>query len=737
MGLLDLLRNPATRPSVDQPPIGRSGRANYSGFIQSDEINPRLAGNLGLRKFDEMYWSDADIRRLVLMCWTPIQAGTWDIEPYGGDEATAKDIEAAEFMKWALWEAMSPSFPRHLETLGPVLLRAGFAPFERLLATATWRGRKVIVPRKLDLRLPRTIWRWHQDDFGELTAIDQFLPSARQVTIPASDLLYYRIQSEGDNWTGRSLLRAAYGNWYLKSRLEQIDAIGQERKAVGVPIIYPPGGASDEQKSAIEAIFASLHVNEEGYVIMPGPAARFLRDAAAQGWHVDIVTFDSSAGSGIQDSLRYHSEKISSSVVGDFMQLGHHQVGARATADVQEDPFLTVVRALGIGVIADTLNEQLVSPLAAMNFTDLGGFPKLTLSLHDEASLSELSTFVQQLVASGAMQADPELEDYLRERAALPPANQEIREQRQEAAQAAREQIGSAAANPVAQAGAEKGETPQPPNAAAERDAPSRPAPKKTLEQGDLAWYERLLSAGRIVPALDDARERFATAGKPAAYSLAQTIAQRVATNRPIPADLPTDDLEAALRAEMEHLHGIGYQTVLDELAEQHRRLGTTPTTQLAAADTAAAIGAGLRNARRRAKLAARNVRDEIRKAVERAGVTGAKGAAALQQAGEQAATRALSLEGKLNAAGGINGGRSDAARANSGDIAGGIYTCVLDERSCDQCQIADDGIVRSLDDPVLQAIDPPNPLCAGGDFCRCMIVWVLADDPAALDIGG
>lgn len=732
MGILDLLRRPATPQRVDEPPLGGSGRANFNGFIQSDELNLKLVGNRGLRKFDEMYWSDADIRRLVLMCWAPVQAGTWDIEPYGGDEATQKDIDAADFMKWALWEAMSPSFPRHLETLGPVLLRSGFAPFARPLASATWRGRKVIVPRKLDLRMPRTIWKFHQDEYGDLTSIDQLLPIGGMVNIPTSELVYYRIQSEGDNWTGRSILRPAYGNWYLKSKLEEIDAIGQERKAVGVPIVYPPQGATDEQKSAMETILASLHVNEAGYVMMPGPAARFLRDAAAQGWHIDVITFDSSSGAGIQDSLKYHSEKISSSVVGDFMQLGHHQVGARATADVQEDPFLTVVRALGIGVIADTLNEQLVSPLAAMNFAGLDGFPKLTLSLHDEASLSELATYVQQLVASGAMQADPELEDFLRERAALPPANQEIREQRQKAAEAAREQIGSAAADGAQQANAEKGETPQPPG---QRTAPSQAAPK-TLEQGDLAWYEKLLSAGRIVPALDDARDRFATAGKPAAYALAQTIAQRVATGRPVPADIPTDDLEAALRAEMEHLHAIGYQTVIDELAAQHRQLGTTPTTQLAAGDAAAAIGAGLKNARRRAKLAAKNVRDEIRKAIERAGVTGATGAAALQQAGEQAATRALSLEGKLNAAGGINAGRSDAARANSGDIAGGIYTAVLDERTCDQCQIADDGIVRSLDDPVLQAIDPPNPLCAGGDFCRCMIVYVLADDPAALDIG-
>lgn len=737
MGLLDFLRN-QPKPPVDQAPIGASGRAHYNGLIETDELNFKLAGIQGLRKFDEMYWSDPDIRRLVLMCWTPLQAGTWDIEPYGGDEATQQDQDAAEFVKWALWEAMSPSFLRHLETVGPVLLRAGFCPFEKIMTSASWKGRTVIVPRKLDYRMPRTIWKWYQDDFGDLTSIEQLLPNAHQVQIPATDLIYYRIGSEGDNWTGRSLLRAAYKSWYLKSKLEQIDAIGQERKAVGVPIIYPPQSATDPQKSALETIFASLHVNETGYVMMPGPAAQFVKDAASSlGWHVDTIKFDSSSGTGIQESLKYHRDGIASSFLGDFMQLGHHQTGARATAQVQEDPFLTAVRALGIGVIADTLNEQLVAPLAALNFAGLEGFPKLTLSLHDEASLSELSSFVQQLITSGAMQADPELEDYLRDRADLPPANKKVREQRQQASDAAREQVSEAdGAVTDPNAPSQDGADPATPASNDQKEEPPKGTEKrKTLMAGDLAWYEKMLSAGKIVPALDEARSRFEQAGKPAAFALAQTVAQRVATSRPIPPDLSTADIEAALRSEMERLHQIGHQTVVDELAMQHRQLGTSPSTQLAGGVLASTAGAGLRNARKRAQLAARNILNEIEKAIQRLGVTGVTGGAALQQAGEAAATKALNLEGKLNAAGGINAGRADAAKANSGDIAGGIYTSVLDERTCDQCQIADDGIVRALDDPVLLSIEPPNPLCAGGDFCRCMIVYVLADDPAALDI--
>src|SRR5574338_679473 len=290
--LLDHRGRPIT-PRTDEPPIGRSGRAHFNGLLELDELNIELAGTQGLRIFDQMFWSDPDIRRLVLMSWSPIQAGTWDVEPYGGDDATAKDLEAADFVRWALWEQMSPNLIEHLGAVGPVLLRSGFVPFEKLWMSAEWRGRKVIAPRKLDLRLPRTIYLWHQDDYGELTDIVQLLPALAPVTIPAGDLVYYRLHPEGDNWMGRSLLRAAYKPWFIKDRLEKIDAIGQERKAVGVPVAYPPSQADDEQRGQVETVLANLHINEAGYIIMPGPSQQFARDDAASAWHLEIVKFDS------------------------------------------------------------------------------------------------------------------------------------------------------------------------------------------------------------------------------------------------------------------------------------------------------------------------------------------------------------------------------------------------------------------------------------------------------------
>jgi hypothetical protein len=758
-------------PRVDEPPLSRSGRAHFNGLLEIDELLMELAGTNGLRIFDEMYFSDPDIRRLVLMSWTPVQAGTWDIEPYGGEDATAQDLEAAEFCRWALWEVMSPNLIGHLGEVGPALLRAGFVPFEQMWMSIDWKGRRRIVPRKLGFMLPRTIYNWNQDEYGELTEIVQLLPG-RPARVPASDLVYYRLNAEGDNWMGRSLLRPAYKPWFFKDRLEKIDAIGQERKAVGLPVAYPPSGADEDQRASVEAVLANVHTNEAGYIIMPGPSAEWNKDDP-NAWYVDVVRFDSSSGTGIKDSLAYHRDAISSSYIGDFMRLGQDGVGARSLGEVQDNPFLTVVRALGTSIVAETLNKQLIAPLAGINFPNLEGFPRLTLSLHDDASLDELATFARKLHDAGMLQADPELEDYFRDRADFPPANKDIREQRERAAEAAREQLATGPDPAAPDDPAGDGRDPRAPAAPAppaHRPGDARPDPRggrqldhhqetdlrtlvAALDPERLRWWERMLALDHLVEALDGARDRFDMAGTAHLIPIARDMAQRAAAGKTMtrPNMGPLVD---ALAAELEQLDQVGYDTVIRELRDQHGRLGTMPTVQLADAGDEAAAGAGgarareeaarRRRLRKRAELAARNVVEEARKAVERAAIGGAavgrgmsgRDAARLQQVGERAGRDALRMEGRINSAGAINGGRAAAARVHDGDIVGAYYTAVLDERTCTYCQIADDGIVRPIDDPILQATMPPNPECEGGDFCRCMLAYVLADDPAALGYG-
>ena len=708
MGFLDRLR-------LKQPARtarGDSGRSHMDGFLQLEEMNNELRGVAGLQKFDAMYRTDPDVRRVVSMGANPVIGGTWVVEPAGEDEATDKDREVAKFVRWALFEFMRPKLKGHLAEALPVVIRSGFAPFEQVWTAAKWEGRDVLVPRKADLRLPRTIQRWVQDDSGELEAIEQWTIRGGRVEIPAADLLYYRLGGEGDNWEGTSLLRPAYKPWYLKDKIERIDAIAQEREAVGVPIAYPPKNVSDATLDEVETILANVRTNEQGYILAPGPKAE--HSEKGDGWAFEILSHKSSEQRSAEPSLKYHTAKIDAAFVAEFMRLGQDGVGARATADVQQNPFLAAVEAIA-DQVAEVLNEQLVNRLVALNF-DVEEPPKLKMSSADQTSLEELASYVGTLVEKGAIEPDDELEDFLRKRGKLPAADPEARKKRDEAAAAAPQ---TPPPDPKAPAAPEP--TPEPkPDPAAKAPAPAPKARDRDADPGErwgreLRWWEKQMELEVIDAAITNARNRFEAAAGEAARELARTYAA-AALKGTAQMPKPAGDVEAALADELSALYRLGRNTVVRELDRQRREAPpVAPQTVEDGPELA-----------RRAKLAAASIAARIWQAVSRAALARPGDQAAVQSAGEVEAATALKAEAQLHSAGALNAGRQDQATQMAEEVRGSRYTSILDGSRCEACRSADDDVLRTLTDPVRLARKPPNPDCYGGGRCRCMEFYEL-----------
>lgn len=714
-------------PRVNAAMFGQSGRANYWGLPQWDETNALLIGPAGQLLFDQMYRMDPDIRHLVLMISSPVQSASWTLEPYGGDDATEQDRDIADAIWWGLNSFMKPNFRQHLAEALPLLIRAGFAPFEQVWSTTEYKGKTLMFPRSLQVRLPRSIWRWWQDEYGQMTHIGQIIPNNPTVIIPASELTYYRLGAEGDNWMGTSLLRSAYKPWVIKDKLERIDAIGQERKAVGVPICYPPANADEQTRMQVESILANMHLNEVSYLMSPGPKQGLQGMSPGEGWLFEVITFDSSSGDSIQASLAYHQQGILYTFLGEFMSLGHHQVGARATADVQEDPFLTAVQAFAQVGPLPPLNE-LVDRITKVNYPDADGSPTFSINLQDEASLSEIATYVQLLESAGVINVDPELEDWVRERGGLPPANSDVRALVQAAKNAALKssalQAQGSQVNPVSQT--PPSSAPQAPGGPVNTQQGTEPqgnltktappAERKKLDTPSAKWYEDLLSQDKLKTALDGARQSVEDSAREPALLAARQLASQAASNRPAPVD--KTPLADAIHTSYRDLYQVGQQTATDELAKQRQLM--SPTLE--------AAGARVGRAASRALLSAGNVVHAVQAKLGSAATTGLLDGAALQDIAEQAAIGQLHLEAMLNASASINDGRYDAAAAHG--AVGGYYTSVLDGNTCDNCEAADTGDLLTLDDAA--ALGPPNPDCDGGDRCRCMIVFTTGDDPTA-----
>ncbi len=745
MSFLDRFR---TKPPAKSP-RGESGRAHFDGFIQTEELNSKLAGVEGLKIFDTMYRTDPDVRRNVWMICNLLIGATWTVEPFGGENASKEDLEAAKAVEWALFENMTPSWKGHLGEALPVGIRSGFAPFEAVWENVEWEGRDLIVPKLLDLRLPRTITRFYQED-GQLTGIEQQLLRAENgvVDIPIEDLLYYRFGAEGDNWEGISLLRAAYKPWYLKDKIERLDAIKQEREAVGIPICYPPRNATPEQLTEMEEILGNTRSGEQAFIIAPGPKAEDLgpEEAGLQGWRIDILgqsSGDSSSKtSDTKPSLEYHSDKIAAAFLAEFMRLGQGTgaVGARATADVQQNPFLQSAEALA-STVESVANGGLVERMTALNF-NVDGPPRLCMSLVDSTTLEELATYVKNLIEAEALEPDPDLEDFLRDHADLPPADPNVRKQKQELKKKAAEALLNPADPneppdpndpnaPPPKPGDPKPPAPKPPA----KKPPAKPAappvpprePDEVLERPkwgrELRSWEKLMALEEIDTAIAQARERLEEAAGPETRRLASDFTKAALGGKKQPST--GTDLEDAIGSELERLYRTGQATVRQELDAQRGK--SVPV--IALIGTAELDQDTMRQLAQRAKLASASIAGRIWQAVSRSVLNKPGDQAAAQVAGEAEGSAALRAEAQLHAAGSLNQGRSDQADVQSDEVRGSRYTSILDTNRCAECASADDDVLRPLDDPVRLQRKPPNAGCYGGGRCRCMEFFELKEE--------
>ncbi|MGH9380863.1 MAG: phage portal protein family protein, partial [Thermoanaerobaculia bacterium] len=700
------------RPPAPDRPRSHSGRAHTDGFLEVDELNAKLIGVAGLRVFDEMWRTDGDVRKALTMVMSPIAGATWELEPAGGKDATAEDEKVAEFCRWALFEHMRPRLPSHILEALRVAGRSGFAPFEQVYTRARWEGRDVLTLKHLGLRLPRSVYRWITEA-GELRAIKLYLVgrgdevSDPEPTIPAEDLVYYRIGTEGDNWEGEPLLRPAYKHWKYKSALELVDAMAHERFAMGVPIAYlnnPPDGVDD----TIEEALAGLRANEQGYIKVP--VQKQSTSSQQEGASVLVEILQPERAHDLQDSLKYHSDRIAASVVEEFMRLGQGAEGARATADVQQDPFLAFCETIAQVVVEDTVNEQLIPRLVALNFST-DRLPRLRASLIDSTTLAELADYVAKLAGAGALHPDTPLDDFLRARADLPPADAGERQAREQMAEETREATVEGLRNPEPQ---ESGDGATDPKGGPQKAAPANEPPKQMgRSPRALRPFEERMELDRIEASLDGARESFVAAGREAAVAVAAELA---GGRRPRRAD--EQALQAALEDQLYDLYATGRDTVRSELEAQ-----AAPTFELAEAaeGTAARL-------RQRARVAAEAVVGAIRSAISRARLESTD-QATVRAAGEAAARGQLRAEAQVHAASALGAGRTDEAQANAEAIRGSYYTSILDGHRCENCAVADDDVLRPLSDPVRLARVPPNPDCFGGGRCRCLEAFVLAEE--------
>ena len=244
-------------------------------------------------------------------------------------------------------------------------------------------------------------------------------PSYELLTIPITKAMLFRTESTKDNPEGRSILRNAYRSWYFKRRMQEIEAIGIERDLAGLPIIYVPDeiqifDADDKESQTIYAALVqmvkNIRRNEfEGLVLPSSYKAELLSSGGSR-------QFDTSA------IITRYSTAIAQTVMADFIQLGHEAVGSFALSTDKTQMFGMAISSF-LDIICETFNNQAIPTLIDLNgshFSGIEDYPQLTHGEVSDRDLTELSTFLKDMVSIGVIIPDEPLEDYVRESANLP-----------------------------------------------------------------------------------------------------------------------------------------------------------------------------------------------------------------------------------------------------------------------------------------------------------------------------
>lgn len=407
---------------------GRIGQYRYSGMF-FEEFLPELRGTRGVQTYYQMSENDDTVGAILFAIQMLMRQVDFTIEPGGPSDI---DKAAAEFVESCLYD-MANTWQ---DTLAEILsfLTYGWSYHEICYKRRNGRKRDpdfsskfddgLIGWSKLPIRAQDTLFRWeYKPGTDVLLGMSQMPPPDFGVlTIPLEKALHFRTTSVKNNPEGRSILRTAYKSWYFKSRIQEIEGIGIERNLAGFPVLYTPPNMnlwdpddkeSQEALSWARDIVTGIKQDSEMGIVLPGGEG---------GWKLELLHGNTGKAIDTNAVIERYDKRIATTVLADFVMLGQQSVGSFALASSK-----TKIFALAVGtyldVICDVFNSQGIPRLIDLNgkaFSQLTDYPHMVHGDIEDKDLAVLGEFLQCASASGILQPDEQIEDYVRRVAGLP-----------------------------------------------------------------------------------------------------------------------------------------------------------------------------------------------------------------------------------------------------------------------------------------------------------------------------
>lgn len=717
LSLAELRSRPDTSERGDNGVSWASTRQQAEKRLRELDHNYDWRGSNKWRICDRMRKSDPKISGLR-------RAQTLPLLRVQAQISESEDEAKTEFVRKALLE----DFPwrAFLQTVS-TYVDYGFAAF-----AVNWRVDRDRKYRIAELRHMPCSSIATDDIFIERGAISRIVQKPEtggEFEVPGEYLLWFCHDKEGDDYTGRPILRAMHKPWFTKERLEVLLPILVEKMG-GVPVFSEINPLSDAERAKIDAMGESFVLGERQYIRKPADVDFSLVSGA-----VNVAD--------ILEAIRYFDTQLTNVCQAQYLDLGVNQAGSRAYGTTLADMFSDSVQAQA-SYIEDVLNARggLIHQLVAYNFGNDNDLPKLRFASVGHTDIRALAEALLKLGQAG-MPFDELTWEFIRGTIDLPYGG------------GAQIVVPADQTAPAAPAAPQTDTTPQSDETPAESGTRATecgcgrehaaPRPFVLSDYRAPVGPEVYLDLAELAGAFDSAKTAVRDATAVTRAKLVDELARRAQTAADagkldaFSAGKPpmVDALSVEIRAVFVAAYETGRQQVRGELDRQRRGVPVESIAERDAQD--APVNVPLSMAEE--PLTPQTSMDELETLAQQAArrmatetLLAAAAAAtrtrtvpltpealreAIARESDAAAMRVGAMVTDL-----LRDGRADEGRSQYQDIEQAWYSAILDNALCPVCAAMDGRETTDIDEA---AAWTPNPECEGGARCRCLTVYELA----------
>lgn len=420
-------------PSVE---LGSTGLRRTGGYID-EEFLPQLRGRKAVNIYREMADNEPVVGALLFAIDRLLRQLEWRVEAAESGDTAQED---ADFLEGCM-EDMSHTWDDLISevltsvhfgwSLHEICYKRRVGPWEKDPTKRSKYTDGRIGWRKMPIRGQETLLRWIFDPSGGVQGMVQMAPPYyKMVVLPIEKCLLFRPNSVKGNPEGRSMLRNAYRPWYLKKRLEEIEAIGAERDLAGMPVgrvpseylTARPGTAEAAMVEAFKKMVKSVRRDEQEGIVLP---TAFDQDTKQPLFDFELLSSGGTRQFDTSGIIQRYETRILMTMLADFILVGHEASGSYAMHTDKTGLFRTAINSLAQSV-ADVFNRHAIPRLFSMNGLKQDELPKIVPNDVDPPDLTQLGGFMAQMAQAGVVWfPDAELEKFIRDAARLPQLSEE------------------------------------------------------------------------------------------------------------------------------------------------------------------------------------------------------------------------------------------------------------------------------------------------------------------------